>query len=96
MQLTLSFSTYTDLKTKDKILMPSSIASFTTVNSGKQMTVSLRSVSHIIEHKDIVNRNGDYTKSTCWICFDSGKSVHVLEEYKNVQDDLTEFHKTQH
>ena len=58
------------------------------------MTVSLASVSHIIEHQD--TRNLDTTESSCWIHFDSGKSVHVQEDYRTVQDDLEEYHKTHH
>jgi hypothetical protein len=71
-----------------------SLASYTTVNSGSTMTVSLASVSHIIEHQD--TRTQDTTERSCWIHFDSGKSVHVQEDYRTVQEDLEEYHKTHH
>ena len=74
--------------------MPNSLATFTTVNSGSCMTVSLASVSHIIEHQD--NRSLDTTESSCWIHFDSGKSVHVQEDFCTVKDDLEEYYKTHH
>lgn len=76
-----------------------SLASYTTVNSGSTMTVSLASVSHVIEHQDTRTqdtRTQDTTERSCWIHFDSGKSVHVQEDYRTVQEDLEEYHKTHH
>ena len=73
----------------------SSLASYTTVNSGSTMTVSLASVSHVIEHQD-PKSTGANSENTCWIHFDSGKSVHVRETLENVNYDLEEYHKTHH
>ena len=74
----------------------SSLASYTTVNSGSSMTVSLASVSHVIEHSAVNQNNDDSTETTCWIHFDSGKSVHVRESLDNISYDLEEYHKTHH
>lgn len=76
----------------------SALTTFTTVNSGSRMTVSMGSVSHVIEHVNQQNPkdNTEQRTETCWIHFDSGKSVHVLETYENVNYDFEEYHKTHH
>ena len=72
------------------------LTTYHTVNSGSRITVSLGSVSHIIEHLNKNTENTDVLPSTCWIHFSSGKSVHVNESYIDVNYDLEEYHKTHH
>ena len=66
------------------------LVTFTTVNSGSQMTVPFSSISHIIEHKDVRSLEGE-NEMTCWIHFHSGKSVHVSEDYQTVHEDMEEY-----
>ena len=76
--------------------MTTDISTYHTVNSNSRITVSLNAVSHIIEH---LNKNTEHTNilpSTCWIHFNSGKSVHVNEPYMDVNYDLEEYYKTHH
>ncbi len=76
--------------------MPNSLATFTTVNSGSQMTVPLTSISHIIEHNDPRTIDGTENDGSCWIHFHSGKSVHVEEAYRTCHQDLEEYYSTHH
>ena len=55
---------------------------YRTVNSSAQITVSMESISHIIEH---VSYDDSTNSSSTWIHFQSGKSVHVAAPYKDVQ-----------
>lgn len=55
---------------------------YTTVNSSTSITISMESVSHIIEH---VSNDTAQPGSTTWIHFQSGKSVHVNAPYRDVQ-----------
>jgi len=71
--------------------MTNSLATFTTVNSNSRMTVALGSISHIIEH---TSSSLTPPHPTCWIHFDSGKSVHVNEDYQTVHEDIEEYLKT--
>ena len=71
--------------------MTNALATFTTVNSNSRMTVSLGSISHVIEH---TTPSQTLTRPTCWIHFDSGKSVHVNEDYQTVHEDIEEYLKT--
>ena len=74
----------------------SDITTYTTVNSSSRITVSLSAVSHIIEHLNKDTEDKNVLPSTCWIHFNSGKSVHVNENYIDVNYDLEEYHKTHH
>jgi ribosomal silencing factor RsfS len=75
-----------------------SLTSYVTVNSGSRMTVSMASVSHVIEHvsPQTQNNNSETSNESCWVHFDSGKSVHVQESFENVNYDFEEYHKTHH
>ena len=73
----------------------SDIITYTTVNSGSRITVSLGAVSHVIEHLNNKDKTDDQHQ-TCWIHFNSGKSVHVNDSYNDVNYDLDEYHKTHH
>ena len=68
------------------------IQTYTTVNSESKMTVNLNSVSHIIEHTNFNDHDSD--AETCWIHFQSGKSVHVRSSFDSVDNDLNLFHKS--
>ena len=65
------------------------IQAYTTVNSSSKMTVNLKAVSHVIEH---AKHTTAIPQDTCWIHFQSGKSVHVLASYDDVNQDLQEFY----
>ena len=68
-----------------------SIQTYTTVNSSSKMTVNLNSVSHVIEH---AKHTTAIPQDTCWIHFQSGKSVHVLSSYDEVNEDLQTFYNS--
>lgn len=71
------------------------IQTYTTVNSSSKMTVNLNSVSHVIEHvKNTIKLNAPIPQDTCWIHFQSGKSVHVLSSYDDVNNDLQQFYNS--
>lgn len=67
------------------------IQTYTTVNSSSKMTVNLNSVSHVIEH---AKHTTAIPQDTCWIHFQSGKSVHVLSSYDDVNNDLQKFYNS--
>ncbi len=59
----------------------------TTMNSGSPVTISFRSVSHVVKNKSVRDEN----RSTTWINFHSGKSIHVNTPYEKAEMLFTEF-----
>ena len=65
---------------------------YRTVNNDSAVLVPISNISHIIEGKP-VSTNDPYSK-TCWIQFESGKSIHVTTPYEEVARDMDNYYKT--
>lgn len=59
----------------------------TTMNSGSPVTISFQSVSHVVKNKSAHDEN----RSTTWINFHSGKSIHINTPYEKAETLFTRF-----
>ena len=65
---------------------------YRTVNNDSAVLIPISNISHIIEGKPD-NVSDQYSK-TCWIQFESGKSIHVTTSYEEVAKDMDSYYKT--
>ena len=67
----------------------SDIRLYNTVNTSSRIAIPMHKVSHVIEHNNPhhTDKEGNVS-STCWIHFESGKSVHVDMHFEDVMDHL--------
>ena len=65
---------------------------YRTVNNDSAVLIPISNISHIIEGKPDAT-NDPYSK-TCWIQFESGKSIHVTTSYEEVAKDMDSYYKT--
>ncbi len=62
---------------------------YTTVNTSSRIAIPMHKVSHVIEHNNPDHTDSDGNVSaTCWIHFESGKSVHVDMHFEDVMTHL--------
>ena len=66
---------------------------YRTVNNDSAVLIPISNISHIIEGNVDATSSEPFAK-TCWIQFESGKSIHVTTSYEEVAKDMDSYYKT--
>lgn len=65
---------------------------YRTVNNDSAVLVPICNISHIIEGRREDTNSSE--SNTCWIQFESGKSIHVTTSYEEIARDMDNYYKT--